>query len=1480
MATRFRLPSSGSPPVSPAFQTYSHALAVRRPLPLTDTTPLTTVAQTPDAADHLVAGDVSFFQGVSEPLAAQTIAAQTVTFTMQGLEAHANNNLFGQLWIGVVSGDGNTPLATLLAKTAGTLELTTSLASRSGPATTTAYTITVGQEGARLVVEISLVGTPTATGGVQGHNGSLRFGGNGAGGDLLATDNQTGTTLNPWLEFPNTLTFLVRGTTTRTLDDLSRDLDGAVLGVGAFDKALGALTVDGDGEVVTIVRLGTLTQTLDALTSAGTTSSTIAGTTDQALDPALVDGEGMLSGPVGALAQTLDALTVLGAGYKSPAQATTWDEPGVHWDNLTYNWDLAFTEAGGALVQTLADLTTALQGIVPAQGYLTQTLDALTAEGDAVTIVQGVLAKTLDALTVDFDGVAPLVGATVRTLDDLTRLATGVVEVQGQATRTLAPATSLGVGVALVVGTTTRALDDALSTGVGIIGTGQITGALTRTLGDLTAVGAGIATAGGTLTRTLDVLTAVGAGIAEAGGTLDKTLATVTVVSAASTAAVTRLQLPSAGTPAVTPAYQSYSHALGVRRPLPRTDVTTLTTVALTPDAADHLVAGDTVFFQGVSDQLNPQTLPAQVVTLTIQGLEEHDQNNLFVQLWIGVVSGDGLTPLGTILAKTADTLEVGTALQSRTMAPTTTPYTITPAQTGARLVVEISLVGTPTGTGQIQGHNGSLRFGGSGTDALAPNDSQTTLTLNPWLEFPTAIQWFEIRGQLGSVLADATCVGVIATPPLVGVLTRTLESAQCEADAISTIAGAALPVLADLTVTATGGGVGTGSLARTLDDLTLVSAGSTGPISGAAALTLAPLTRDLRGTVLGLGSLVRTLDDAASVMAGTVAGTGTLSRTLGALVSDLRGTVLVRGSTSQTLDALTLTTATAVQSQGALTRTLESAVGVATGQALVRGILGGALVQVQDDFERADGPLGAPWATWDPGSLNNRGHVIADGMAIPEYTEDVAPPPPSTDYVSYYGVELPPDQWAEITIGAWAGRPYLSVLLRVTLDGDGYLIAIFYEDDGNKGSYIVRTEDTVSSFSPAIGVAQAWAVGDLFRATIADGRIRAYRNDVLFLDWTDPSPIIQAGYAGIEAWRYTAADLAAIESFQAGPLAFRLDEVDLATAGTVRTNTGVLDQTLDALVLEGVPAVQGGFLDRTLADATLLAAARSTLTATSAVTLEALTSTTAGTSRIAGTLTRTLEGSTCAATAQNLAVGTLSRTLGPAVLVATATNLVAGTLSKTLGACTVTATGKLPVVGTLDKTLGTCAVLAQARLLVIGTLSRTLWDCRHVRGPRECRGPRHPHPHARCLHALGRRHEPDRGIARPDPRRGQYDHARGSPRRRRALDDPRRRHRRRARVRALRELRDAGGHARRHRPGRPRPPEPGRHRPVHPAPGHEPRDGARRFRARPGDAPGPADGPRASRPQLHSAGPVIEVRLQGTDVILIPEPSVFGVPS
>ena len=210
MATRFRLTSDATAPaVSPALQSYSHTQGTVRTLLTSDTSALTTSAYTPDGADHLVAGDAHHIQFVSDPMVAGITFTNgnTIKMCVQALEAHAGNNLFLQCFVSIVSQDGTTVRRTLCAKTADGVELATALTSRFHTTTQSGATY-VTVSGDRLVVELSVTGTPTGAGGVQGHNASLRWGGNGAGGDLLETDAQTDTTLNPWIEFVPNVSFL------------------------------------------------------------------------------------------------------------------------------------------------------------------------------------------------------------------------------------------------------------------------------------------------------------------------------------------------------------------------------------------------------------------------------------------------------------------------------------------------------------------------------------------------------------------------------------------------------------------------------------------------------------------------------------------------------------------------------------------------------------------------------------------------------------------------------------------------------------------------------------------------------------------------------------------------------------------------------------------------------------------------------------------------------------------------------------------------------------------------------------------------------------------------------------------------------------------------------------------------------------------------------------------------------------------------
>ena len=213
MATRFHLPNANTPPVSPAFQSYTHgASTTRRNLVVAGSgTALSNVSQTPDGADHLVAGDTFHVQFVSAPLAAQTFTSgDAFKYTVQAFEANAANNLFVQVWMGIYTNDGATLKATLRSKTADGLELNTGAQSRTQASTLSSTYTCLANE--RLAVEFSVTGTPTAAGGTQGHNASFRWGDNGAGGDLAEDDTQAGSTLNGWLEFTNTVLFPLTAT--------------------------------------------------------------------------------------------------------------------------------------------------------------------------------------------------------------------------------------------------------------------------------------------------------------------------------------------------------------------------------------------------------------------------------------------------------------------------------------------------------------------------------------------------------------------------------------------------------------------------------------------------------------------------------------------------------------------------------------------------------------------------------------------------------------------------------------------------------------------------------------------------------------------------------------------------------------------------------------------------------------------------------------------------------------------------------------------------------------------------------------------------------------------------------------------------------------------------------------------------------------------------------------------------------------------
>jgi hypothetical protein len=222
----------------------------------------------------------------------------------------------------------------------------------------------------------------------------------------------------------------------------------------------------------------------------------------------------------------------------------------------------------------------------------------------------------------------------------------------------------------------------------------------------------------------------------------------------------TRFRLPSsggpAGSPTVTPAVQSYLHVQtpAASRALPTSDSTALSSGLITFDAADHIVAGDALYSQFVSEPMAAGNafLTSDTVKYALQASESHAGNNLFIQLFVGVYNESASPSFpATLLSKSLDGTELTTTVTNRTASHNLTSNYTTVA--GDRLVVEFSVSGTPVAAGGVQGHNATFRFGSDGASGdLAENDTETATTFNPWIEFSRNISF-----PVAAITADAS---------------------------------------------------------------------------------------------------------------------------------------------------------------------------------------------------------------------------------------------------------------------------------------------------------------------------------------------------------------------------------------------------------------------------------------------------------------------------------------------------------------------------------------------------------------------------------------------------------------------------------------------------------------------------------------------------------------------------------------------------
>lgn len=204
MATRFYLPSTGAAAISPTSSAGWEDTSINSFLRTVTTkisSTMTTVSFTDSDATNK---DILFRTYVSDPIAAQVIASQTVGFQMRCAERALSCNMFLTWNIKVVSNDGSIVRGTITSmERDGTEAVVGTLTNRRETSTSTAVT---AHSGDRIVIEVGMGGDPAAG---SDHDSDISIG-DDSGTDLPENDTETNA-YNPWIEFPNSITFWTSG---------------------------------------------------------------------------------------------------------------------------------------------------------------------------------------------------------------------------------------------------------------------------------------------------------------------------------------------------------------------------------------------------------------------------------------------------------------------------------------------------------------------------------------------------------------------------------------------------------------------------------------------------------------------------------------------------------------------------------------------------------------------------------------------------------------------------------------------------------------------------------------------------------------------------------------------------------------------------------------------------------------------------------------------------------------------------------------------------------------------------------------------------------------------------------------------------------------------------------------------------------------------------------------------------------------------
>lgn len=228
----------------------------------------------------------------------------------------------------------------------------------------------------------------------------------------------------------------------------------------------------------------------------------------------------------------------------------------------------------------------------------------------------------------------------------------------------------------------------------------------------------------------------------------------------------TRFFLPDSGAAAVSPAFDAAwertADANRIKCVTTKIGSANLTKTVQEPTADET----ETLARQYVSDPL----VGAQAISGTIKGqirVREADAAaNARAQLIVKVVSGDGSTVRGTLLAPDMSGTvanEFATTLTNRKFPKGWTgsgaALTTVNAQSGDRIVIEI---GVHVHVNPIAADSYDFRFGDEHGASNLPEDETTTADDDPWIEFSQTLNFTGLAANIGTALEIETARGII----------------------------------------------------------------------------------------------------------------------------------------------------------------------------------------------------------------------------------------------------------------------------------------------------------------------------------------------------------------------------------------------------------------------------------------------------------------------------------------------------------------------------------------------------------------------------------------------------------------------------------------------------------------------------------------------------------------------------------------------